>query len=105
MEIPHISVQLYLTPTEFTLPCIYNNNYVSYYISYIIYDTDLEVKKCIDGEVKLVDGGSAVKGRVEVCLGGIWGTICNDRWTQENTAVVCGQLGLLSSGIYSGTSE
>ena len=60
---------------------------------------DLEVLECSDGAVRLVDGETATEGRVEVCQGGVWGTICNDHWTYEDTDVVCGELGLLSSGI------
>ena len=60
---------------------------------------DLEVLECTDGRVRLVDGPTATEGRVEVCQGGRWGTICNDHWTVEDTDVVCGELGLLSTGI------
>ena len=48
--------------------------------------------------MKLVDGETETEGRVEVCLGGVWGTICNDHWSHEDSNVVCGELGLLSSG-------
>ena len=54
--------------------------------------------ECVDGGVRLVDSDIATEGRVEVCEGGRWGTICNDHWTPEDTDVVCGELGLLSSG-------
>ena len=46
-----------------------------------------------------MDGETTIEGRVEVCVGGQWGTICTDLWTSEDTDVVCGQLGLRSSGI------
>lgn len=64
-----------------------------------VWQSDLEILECIDGGVRLVDGGSVTEGRVEVCLGGQWGTVCTDLWTSEDTDVVCGQLGLLSTGI------
>ena len=59
--------------------------------------------ECIDGGVRLMDGQTTTEGRVEVCLGGQWGTICTHQWTQENTDVVCGQLGFLSAGTEYGT--
>ena len=67
--------------------------------SYCIH-TDLEVKECSDGSLRLVGGETEAEGRVEICMGGVWGTICNDHWSKEDTDVVCDQLGLLSSGIY-----
>ena len=65
---------------------------------YVVGAPDLEVLECSDGGVRLADGDTPTEGRVEVCQGGVWGTICNDHWSQADTDVVCGELGLLSSG-------
>ena len=51
---------------------------------------------CVDGEVRLVGGSDAKEGRVEVCIDNVWGTVCNDAWTDENTLVTCTQLRLES---------
>lgn len=37
-------------------------------------------------------------GRVEVCLRGRYGTICDDVWTNEGASVACGQLGFSRYG-------
>ena len=61
--------------------------------------TNLLMEECVDGEVRLMNGETITEGRVEVCLEGHWGTVCTNLWISKNTDVVCGQLGLLSSGM------
>ena len=46
-----------------------------------------------EGAVRLVDGIIDNEGRVEVCVNGVWGTVCDQGWDKTDAHVVCQQLG------------
>ena len=56
----------------------------------------LLVLECSDGDVRLVDGDNynATSGRVELCIGERWGTVCRQRRDRNDADIVCRQLGL-----------
>ena len=77
-------------------------------------DFSSEMKKNLTGEeiitkglyglltLRLVDGNGFSTGRLEIFHEGVWGTVCDDGWTQINSDVACRELGF-SSGTH--TSE
>ena len=49
-----------------------------------------------EGQVRLVGGSTSNEGRVEICIQGVWGSICRNSWGTAESAIVCEQLGFQS---------
>lgn len=47
----------------------------------------------MEGEARLAGGPTANEGRLEICLGGIWGSVCDVNWGAFEARVACRQLG------------
>ncbi len=62
----------------------YCNSYIKVYSLYL---------DCRNGSLRLIDGPAQWEGRLNVCSSGGWGTVCGDRWTEREAALVCSRLG------------
>ena len=53
---------------------------------------------CEHGEVRLVGGYEDYEGNVEVCVSGVWSTICDSGWSTNDALVACAQVGYAEPG-------
>lgn len=56
------------------------------------------ITACSNGDIRLAAGRNGSEGRVEICSGGAWGTVCDNFWSNVDAQVVCNQLGFVRSG-------
>ena len=64
-------------------------------------NTTSSQNECSSGDLRLVGGERESEGRVEICVEGFWGTVCNNTYfggQQELAVVVCRQKGFTTTG-------
>ena len=50
------------------------------------------------GTVRLIDGLIPEEGTVEVCMNGVWSSVCDWSWDYKDAFVFCRQLGYPATG-------
>ena len=58
-----------------------------------------EPEGCVEGSVRLSSGDIEQEGIPEVCVNGVWGSICDNGWSSIDGIVLCRQLGFDDIGI------
>ena len=59
----------------------------------------VRIGSCAHGSVRLQGTSSHLIGEVEVCIRGVWSTVCGEEWDDNDATVICRQLGFSPYGI------
>ena len=54
--------------------------------------------ECQEGSLRLEGGVTQELGRLEICVNGVWGVVCNKDWDDCDSAVACKELGFNTQG-------
>ena len=77
---------------------MFYNMFYLWYDLFIFFCCACLASTCLQGSIRL-RGGTATRGRVEVCNNNVWGTVCDDFWGAADARVVCRQLGYSPNGM------
>ena len=76
----------------------YKYNILLYFFSVNVVSS-VVVAECSTGSVRLVNGADKYEGQAQVCVNGVWGTICDNGWDKSDSNAFCGELGFSSYGM------
>ena len=65
---------------------------------YYSVDVHVDPVGCHEGSVRIANGSILNEGRVEVCVNGVWGSVCADGWDKTDAHIICQQLGFPELG-------
>ena len=60
----------------------------------------IHVIECEEQSMRLEDGRTPTEGRLEVCIEGQWGTVCEKNFNKVEARITCRQLGFEGGGEY-----
>ena len=100
----HECIAVHVARIVLSCPWVYRLYYKSSIIDIAIISTLCQLIPlgvCSDGDLRLRGTLRPAAGRVEICSGGQWGTICgdSDSWDNNVAQVVCRQLGYPTNGM------
>ena len=69
-----------------------------------IHTCTCKLGSCSEGDVRLFSEAGYdrflefVRGEAQICMGGVFGSICDDLWDNRDASVICQQLGFSPYG-------
>lgn len=65
-----------------------------------MYNIIANEESCNEGDLRLIGSETDHEGDLEICLFGVWSSVCDEAWTKTNSDVACRQLGFIDGGAY-----